>query len=180
MYLFHNTYDEKTLFKILKDGKLKAAYLTNNIREGSGIYLAKNQKFVFFSTVDKLKSKYKISAMIILYFDSELLFNRSYYVATHHCMYPPHTYEDKKNKKYNRKYPQYYTRTKSVLKRLYDRSVSLLKGRFFQTFQQVAIKKECTLKHLKQISFAKEPSPKLVKLIREKYPNVNIVMHKLS
>ena len=78
MYLFHNVSDEQTLLKILKDNKLKAGYLTGNINEGYGLYLPKDQKFVFFSTVDKLNSKLEIYSSIILFFDYNLLYNRVY------------------------------------------------------------------------------------------------------
>ena len=46
MYLFHNT-NLTSLKMILKDGLLKAPYLTNILNEGDGIYDAKDQKFIY-------------------------------------------------------------------------------------------------------------------------------------
>ena len=50
MYLFHNT-NLLSLKKIIKDGLIKASYLTNNLNEGDGIYDTKDQKFIFFSVI---------------------------------------------------------------------------------------------------------------------------------
>ena len=58
MYLFHQT-NLESLELILKQDKLKAAYLTNRLGDGDGVYPAKKQKFVFFGVIDKLDSKYK-------------------------------------------------------------------------------------------------------------------------
>ena len=103
MYLFHNARDEKTLLKIIKDEKLKAGYLTGNINEGDGIYLPEDQKFVFFSAIDKLNSKLDISGSITLFFDYKLLYNRAYYISTCHSAYPDElsTWNNEKDYKKN-------------------------------------------------------------------------------
>jgi hypothetical protein len=47
MYLFHNT-NLLSLKKIIKDGLIKASYLTNNLNEGDGIYDTKIKNLFFF------------------------------------------------------------------------------------------------------------------------------------
>ena len=47
MYLLHHT-SISNLLDILKDGKLKAAYLTGNLDQGEGQYKPEKQKHVFF------------------------------------------------------------------------------------------------------------------------------------
>lgn len=87
MYLIHNT-NICFLKSILIENKLKASYLTGNINEGDGCYESKNQKFVFFSVIDEYDSKYEIYGDVILYFDSKILWNRSYYISTVHSAFP--------------------------------------------------------------------------------------------
>ena len=152
MYLFHNVRDEKTLLKIIKDEKLKAGYLTGNINEGDGIYLPENQKFVFFSSIDKLNSKLDISSSITLFFDYKLLYNRSYYVSTYHNAYPNELLTENNGDDYSKKYKQYYKKTKDVLTKLFKNSI-LRHREAFQIFQQIAIKKQCNLNNLVQITF---------------------------
>ena len=171
MYLFHNVCDKKTLLKIIKDEKLKAGYLTGNINEGDGIYLPEDQKFVFFSSIDNLNSKLEISSSITLFFDYKLLYNKAYYVSTCHSAYPDElsTWNNGKD----------YKKTKDVLTKLFKNSISKLpKGRAFQVFQQIAIKKQCNLNNLVQITFNKKPSDKVIKIIKNKYPDVIIKFKK--
>ena len=118
MYLFHNT-NLLSLKKIIK-----AAYLTNNLNKGDGIYDAKDQKFIFFSVVDEIKSKYKIYSDIILYFDTKILWNRTFFIAPYHSSNPDKLDKDKK------KYKQYYKNTNSVLNKLFNDSIS--KNKVFQ------------------------------------------------
>jgi hypothetical protein len=179
MYLFHNVRDEKTLLKIIKDEKLKAGYLTGNINEGDGIYLPEDQKFVFFSCIDKLNSKLDISNSITLFFDYKLLYNRTYYVSTCHSAYPDELSTWNNGKDYKKKYKQYYKKTKDVLTKLFKNAISKLpKGKAFQVFQQIAIKKQCNLNNLVQIIFNKKPSDKVIKIIKDKYPDVIIKFKK--
>ena len=47
-----------------------------------------------------------------------------------------------------------------------------------QIFQQIAIKKQCNLNNLVQITFNKKPSDKVIKIIKDKYPDVIIKFKK--
>ncbi len=167
MYLFHNT-NLTSLKMILKDGLLKAPYLTNILNEGDGIYDTKDQKFIYFSVIDDINSKYKIYSDITLYFDTKILWNRSFFIAPYHSGNPDKLNKDKK------KYKQYYKNTNSVLNKLFNNSIS--KNKVFQPFQQIAIKKQVNLKYLKAIKFNKfKPSKELIKLLTDKFPNIIII-----
>ena len=153
---------------ILKDGLLKAPYLTNILNEGDGIYDTKDQKFIYFSVIDDLNSKYKIYSDITLYFDTKILWNRTFFIAPYHSGNPDKLNKDKK------KYKQYYKNTNSVLSKLFNNSIS--KNKVFQPFQQIAIKKQVNLKYLKAIKFNKfKPSKELIKLLTDKFPNIIII-----
>lgn len=153
---------------ILKDGLLKAPYLTNILNEGDGIYDAKDQKFIYFSVIDDLNSKYKIYSDITLYFDTKILWNRSFFIAPYHSGNPDKLNKDKK------KYKQYFKNTNSVLNKLFNNSIS--KNKVFQPFQQIAIKKQVNLKYLQAIKFNKsKPSKELIKLLTDKFPNIIII-----
>ena len=167
MYLFHNT-NLTSLKIILKDGLLKAPYLTNILNEGDGIYDAKDQKFIFFSVIDDINSKYKIYSDITLYFDTKILWNRTFFIAPYHSGNPDKLNKDKK------KYKQYYKNTNSVLNKLFNNSIS--KNKVFQPFQQIAIKKQVNLKYLQAIKFNKfKPSKELINLLTNKFPNIIIL-----
>jgi hypothetical protein len=153
---------------ILKDGLLKAPYLTNIINEGDGIYDTKDQKFIYFSVIDDLNSKYKIYSDITLYFDTKILWNRTFFIAPYHSGNPDKLNKDKK------KYKQYYKNTNSVLNKLFNNSIS--KNKVFQPFQQIAIKKQVNLKYLQAIKFNKsKPSKELIKLLTNEFPNIIIL-----
>jgi len=77
------------------------------------------KKFIFFSIVDKYKSKYRIYADVVLYFNCKLLWNRSYYVSTVHSAYPDILGKWNKGKDYKKKYKQYYKSTNTVLHKLF-------------------------------------------------------------
>jgi hypothetical protein len=175
MYLIHNT-KLKSLKNILKDNKLKAAYLSGNINEGYGVYEANQQQFIFFSVIDLLKSKYKMYGNIILYFDYKILWNKTYYVSTVHSDSPDSLGTWNKGKDYKKKYKQYYKNTKYILTKLFKNSVSKLpKGTTFQAFQQVAIKKQCGLQYLRKIKFLRsKPTNKIINFLKKNYPNVII------
>ncbi len=174
MYLTHNT-DLKSLKLILIDDLIKASYLTNILNEGTGIYASKNQHYIFFSVIDEFQSKYKIYSNIILYFDPEMLWNRTYYISNFHSPNPHILDECTNGKQYKKKYKQYYKNTKSVLVKLFDYSISILPGgKAFQSFQQIALKKQTNLKYLKIIKFNNKikPTKVIIKLIKDKYPDV--------
>lgn len=182
MYLIHNT-NVSSLKSILKDGELKSYSLLKKINktpkdgEGGGLYTENN--FVYFSCTDKLFDK-KILSSITLYFNSKLLFNKSFYVSTTHSPEPDYLGEwtVKKedgtiNKYYKRKYDRYYTKYNTVLKKLYDLSVSRLNGDAFQVFQQIAVRNKVKLNELVAIQFNNMPDS-IINYITKHYPDVKI------
>lgn len=175
MYLFHNT-TYTNLKSILRDGKLKASYYTYQTNEGFGIYDPKEQKYVFFGVVANYIQRPEIYADVILFFDHQLLFNRTFFVSTTHSA-SPEKLGSWGNNNYKRKYPQYYKFTKRILKALYNHSYKQLpSGKYFQAFQQVAIKNSCDLNKLVCIQFLKKPEKKLLSMIQKNYPHVQIIV----
>jgi hypothetical protein len=185
MFLVHNT-DISGLKSILKDGYIKSYSLLKKSKKpftsghGDGLYT--ENKFVYFSYVDKLFDK-RIYSEITLYFDSKLLFNKSFYVANLHTSTPNKLYEwwnkDEKGNKikmYKRKYNKYYTKYNTVLQKLYEYSISLLPhGRAFESFQQIAIRNKINLDNLVGIKFKKNiVSDNVINYIKKYYPNVII------
>lgn len=68
--------------------------------EGGGIYTKNN--FVYFSCTDKLYDKHIIVEETTMYFNSKLLFNKSFYLSTMHSQDPESLYESEMV--YKRKY----------------------------------------------------------------------------
>ena len=183
MYLFHNT-NLQSLKKILKDGYLKSYSLLKkegyNIRklknEGDGLYT--ENKFVYFSCIKK-PFIYKVYSHITLYFTSDLLFDRTFYVSNLHSGFPDDLMEHKgKNVVlYKRKYNKFYKEYNKVLEKLFNFSISVIEnGKAFQSFQQVAVHNKINLNNLICIEFNnKEDATKnIVDYIKKYYPNVEI------
>lgn len=90
MYLFHNT-NISSLKLIIKYGFLKSYSILKKLNKvpkdtlGSGLYTENN--FVYFSCVDKLFDE-NMHGNVILYFNSKLLYNRSFYVSNIWSPYP--------------------------------------------------------------------------------------------
>ena len=185
MYLLHNT-DISSLKSILKDGYLKSYSLlkksekTPKYSEGDGIYT--ENKFVYFSCVDNLSNKNINNSSITLYFNSKLLFNKSFYIANLHSSTPDELDEwwsknDKgyRIKMYKRKYNRYNIKYNSVLKKLYNYSFSVLNGKYFQVFQQIAVLNKVKLDELVAIKFKKGIiTDSIIKYITKYYPNIII------
>jgi hypothetical protein len=179
MYLFHNT-DEKSLKLILKDGYIKSASILKKenekitLGEGFGIY--DNNKFIYFSCVDKLFSR-KIYASVILYFNSELLYNKSFYVSTVHSGSPEYLAEwtiDNK-KEYKRYYKRFNKNYNSILQKLFNNSITKLpNGDTFQAFQQIAILNKINLKYLVAIEFTHKPKTHLLNFLNNFFPEILI------
>jgi hypothetical protein len=184
MYIFHNT-SLKALKSILKDGYIKSYSLLkkegiNKIEgEGSGIY--NENHFIYFSCIDKLFSR-EIFGRVTLYFNSKLLYNKSFYVSTNHSTNPESlkewtskTDDNKKIKEYKRKYDENYKNYNNVLKKLYKHSISQLEnGKAFQIFQQIAIRNKINLDELVAIEFREEPSKAILNYLNKYLPNVII------
>ena len=117
-----------------------------------------------------------------MYFNSKLLFNRSFYVSTTHSPFPNDLGEwhiKEKGKKitmYKRKYNKNYTKYNTVLKKLYDFSISMLNGYSFQTFQQIAVRNKVNLNELVAIGFRDKSfaTDNIINYITKYYPNVVI------
>jgi hypothetical protein len=185
MYLFHNT-NLNSLKSILKDQFLKSSALLikegyKEIQgEGSGLY--DENIFVFLSTCEELFDP-RISAQVVLYFDSNLLANKTFYISTAHSTDPEELGEwvstENNRFEYKRKYPKNYKLYNSVLKKLYTHSINVLpKGESFQVFQQVAIKNKIPLDNLVgieiKINLSDSKKEKITKYINKHYPNVTI------
>lgn len=185
MYLIHNT-NIKSLKSILKDGYLKSFSLLKKSNktpkncESGGLYTENN--YVYFSCVDNLFDK-NIIGSVTLFFNSKLLFNKSFYVSNMHTASPEDLSEwwvkddnGKRIKMYKRKYNRYYIKYKNVLKKLYKYSFSVLgKGKAFQIFQQVAVHNKVNLNELVAIQLCKNiVTNNLINFINKYYPNIII------
>ncbi len=179
MYLIHNT-DITSLKSILKDKCLKSLSLqkkTNkNTQPNEGSYTENN--FVYFSCTNKLfdnKISANIATGITLYFNSKLLFDKSFYIANLHSSIPQQlaTWGFNYKKKYNKNYTKY----NSVLTKLYNYSISVLKkGKAFQVFQQIAVRNKVNLDELVAIHFHNKSfaTESIIKYITKFYPNIII------
>ena len=174
MFLFHVT-TEKKLNKILKDGQLKSNKLTGISEEGQGVYGNHSNKFVYFSTTDKLFDSRVIAKDIILYFDSQLLYNRTFYLSTVHTTTPDDLGKWNKGKDYKIKYQRYYKNIDNVLLKLYKNSTSKLpKGKAFQIFQQIAIQNKVNIEPFIVGIELIQPSQKTLNIINKLYPNIKV------
>jgi len=177
MYLVHTT-ELKYIKNILEDGELKSNKLTTNIEWGDGVYNNDINNFVYFVTTEKLFDK-KILGSVILYLNSDLIYNRTFYVSTTWSNTPDNLGEWYSNKRfqYKRKYSRYYDKYNQILSKLYNYSINVLpNGKGFQVFQQVAIKNKVNIKDkLIGIQFQSKPSDKLIQYIQTNYPNVKII-----
>jgi hypothetical protein len=189
MYLIHVT-GANSLKSILKDGYLKSFSLIKKSgrtpKDGwaSGLY-TKN-KFVFFSCCEKIFDD-KILGPIILYFNSKLLYDKSFYVSTVWSPYPNDLGEwysggkNNKKKEYKRKYDKNYSRYNSVLKKLYYQSKK--KFKYYQYFQQVSVQNKVNLKELVGIEFIEnffneKQINYFSNYISKNYPNIEIKISK--
>jgi hypothetical protein len=143
MYLVHET-TSQSLKKILNENCIKSLNLLEPkyINQGDGVY--KNNKFVYFTTTDKLFDK-KYIGHILIYINSDILYNRAFFVSTHHSKYPDKLYEKTINniKHYKRKYNRYTKNYNEILKKLYKYSTNF--GKAYNVFQQVAIKNKINI-----------------------------------
>jgi len=156
-----------SLKKILKDGYLKSSYLLSKEgfknKVGEGIH-PKN-KYVYFSCSNRLFDK-RIIGKITLFFKSDLLKSKKFYISTFHTA-SPNLEKLIKTDKYN-----------NILKGLYKQSIKrLLNGKSYQVFQQIAIKNKLNLKKLIAIKFNKKPSNSLLNYINKNYPEIIIKVH---
>jgi hypothetical protein len=180
MYLIHNT-DITSLKSILKDKCLKSLSLQKKTNKnaqpnyGDGVYTENN--FVYFSCTNKLFDN-KVMVGTTLYFNSKLLFNKSFYVAYHWSSAPQSLATWKSNaSKYKKKYNKNYTKYNSVLTKLYNYSISVLKkGEAFQVFQQIAVRNKVNLDELVAIHFHNKScaTESIIKYITKFYPTIII------
>jgi hypothetical protein len=79
--------------------------------------------------------------------------------------------------KYKKKYNKNYTKYNSVLTKLYNYSISVLKkGEAFQVFQQIAVRNKVNLDELVAIQFYNKSfaTESIIKYITKFYPNIII------
>lgn len=179
MILFHST-NNNSINKILNNNELVSSAISGNLCNGHGIYNSDDNNFIYFSTVDDHNEKYMYQESITLFFESDLLFNRSFFVSTVQSGIPQ--YESKWNSgksgksEYKIKYAQYTSGITKILKKLFMRDIVQNNSEkiFFQN--QVAIKNRCSLKKLFMIYFDSEPSVKTMKILKTQYPNVKIII----
>ena len=120
-----------------------------------------------------------VPSWITLYFDSELLYNRTFYISTIHSADPINALGEWKNGntlQYKRKYKKNYLHYDKVLLDLYKNSITNLpKGKGFQLWQQIAINNKVNLNNLVGIHFNKdEPTQSILKFINKNYPHIKI------
>ena len=131
---------------ILDDKYLKSYELLlkeKKIVEGQGTSIYSTNKFVFFSCVDKLFKK-QIYGQVILYFNSKLLYDNTFYIANHHTTQP--TYLCELDNIYNRKIKKHSKNYNNILYDLFIESYNILPyGKAFYVFQQIAIKNKVSL-----------------------------------
>ncbi len=116
-----------------------------------------------------------------MYFNSKLLFDKSFYVSNLHSSTPnilsewQTLYTDEtKIKMYKRKYNKNYSKYNLVLKKLYKHSINTYE-KYFQVFQQIAIRNKINLKELVSIEInRKYVSKNIINYITKNYPNVII------
>jgi len=133
MILSHET-KLKYLKKILEQNELKSSILTGSINQGNASYKSNQNNLVFFRAVKKITDiQYPEGISVILFFDSNILYNKSYWVSTVNSVRPSNWNSKTKitwknnwenDPQYSIKYKQYYKNTKRVLKKLYLHSVS--------------------------------------------------------
>lgn len=77
---------------------------------------------------------------------------------------------------YKRKYEKNYTKYDTILKKLYNYSISVLNGKSFQIFQQVAVRNKVSLNELVAIEFKDKSvaTNNIINNITKHYPNVII------
>ena len=172
MQLIHHT-DTEFIFKILKSKELKSNKLTGNINQGDGIY--DSNSFIYFATTP-LFLDVRTSVPVTLYFDSDILYNRNFYIANMHTSTPDETYRANKHGYYKTHYGRYTKNINSILQKLYNNSMNHKdKKKYFYIFQQIAIKNKVSLKYLTGIDFGcYTPSDTLLKFISKNYPDIEV------
>lgn len=181
MYLCHNTTFEY-LIDILKDGELKSNKLTGNINEGDGIY--DNNEFVYFFACPDIYENY-IAGLITLFIKPNELYNRKFYISTHHTSNPDYLYDY--GDYYTKMYPKNYDKYNYVLNKIYNKSRNIFpeKLTFFEAFQQIAVKNRfpITTDSLVAIrinnTFGKLDN-NILKILKKKYPNTNLIYRKFE
>jgi hypothetical protein len=138
---------------------------------------------VYFTTTDKLFDK-KYIGYILIYINSDILYNRAFYVSTHHSAYPDKLYEEKiinNTKQYKRKYNRYTKNYNEILKKLYNYSTNISNGKAYNAFQQITIKNKINIANYiigiyisEYKSINNTETDKLINYIEKNYSNILI------
>lgn len=182
MYLTHNTAIQ-SIKKILKDGELKAAKFTGRTNEGWGVYKAKEQSYVFFSTTPILFD-IRLLGNVTLYLKPDFLSKKDFTIANAHIADPSEEYWN-----YNARYPIYNKKIKATknylkyLKKLYAdslRNKDNIPLTIFQMYNQVTVKNKINLKdNLVAITIDSRVEyivNNIIKIIKKHYPNVKLFL----
>lgn len=175
MYIYHQTTLEN-FKKILNDGSLKSSDQTGILHEGYGIY--EKSPFLFFSVSKDIHEKLG-SNDVILYFDSSILKNRTFYVSTLHSSNPQNIgdWKSGNKKEYRRKYSKGTPNIDSKLEQLIEDSRNVNSKHFEINFAQVALQKSLSLKNACCIHFkVSKPSKTLLKELQQEYPHLQIII----
>lgn len=175
MYLVHETTMDNLLL-LLKDGEIKSNQLTGKINNGDGVY-DKPNKFVYFAFerflfANTTFGRYK------LYFSSDLLYNRDFYLSTVQSPSPDveQMWMNGNHKELKIKYKRYTNNINKILDKFY----------YFNdhgfAYGQIAIKNKINIhKYLVAIQFVDSPTikfiqqkNKIINIVKKKYPNILI------
>ena len=164
MYLFHTTLIDY-VEDILSDGELKSNKLTSN----SNWAIYDTSQYVYLSTkLSMFRNKISFNENSCnLYINPEILYNRKFYLSTDNVAFPEKTILNKDSGVFE--YPRYYKNINNVLKIL---------NKHGKRFEQVAILNKMNIeKYLVGIEFFKKPSKNILKILKNKYPNIKIKVY---
>jgi hypothetical protein len=183
MYLVHET-KLNNLYLILKDGELKSNHLSGRINNGEGVY-PKVNKFIYFSLERKIFND-TVCGIFKLYLNSELLYNRDFYLSTVQSPFPDHIGKWKTGNVHEIKikHKRYTSNIPKILEKLYYYN----HHSFYQG--QIAIKNKLNIeKYLVAVEFIEygkisekylKLKIKITNLIKKKYPNIIIKTQSLK
>jgi len=182
MYLTHST-EIEFIFDILNSNQLKSSSKTGNLNQGDGIYA--KSKFVFLSLLNRFKP---IIGEITLYFNTNAIIDKDFYIANSHSGNPDKLFS---NKDYYKKYiktDKTHAYKLKVLEKLYkDSYIHKDKDKqYYWINNQVAVDYPIDLDYLETIQLNqtdltrrhKDKYLKLVKYIKKNLPNVKLVIVK--
>lgn len=169
MLLYHGTIcNEKIILQILKSGKLTPSKNTGIINESPN---EEPMNHVYMNAISR-KEIYKMKHRCGITFNINVLLNKTFYTRKHHGgNYANNCKTNDRNIIYH------------ILYRLYRSSLKVINENNMEIpslclFQEVFTKSDISLKYAKYIYLPKNISQKVLKIINEKYPNMEIIFIK--